>query len=77
MLFYRKALLEEMEAGKKQLTFHLTGFGKFQGVDRNPTTELMGELPAYLAENPIYSSEEEEKHRKVRLAHFNVLETSG
>lgn len=39
-------------AGRQQrrprVAFHLTGFGVFNGVPDNPTTHLIGELPAEL-----------------------------
>ena len=36
---------------------HVTGFGKFQGVEDNPTTHLIKELPDYMKENPLVVTE--------------------
>ena len=33
-----------------------TGFGKFKGVDKNPTEVLMKVLPSYLKNNPFLDS---------------------
>ena len=33
--------------------FHVTGFGRFCGVDDNPTTHLMRNLPEYLMRHPL------------------------
>jgi len=54
---------------KKHVVFHVTGFGKFQGVDNNPTTVLMELLPIHLKDNPLQNFAE--------VASFTVLETSG
>lgn len=47
------------------VTFYLTGFGKFQGVTNNPTTQIMEKLPVYLQSNPLKS--------KVNLHVLNLL----
>jgi len=54
---------------KKHVVFHVTGFGKFKGVDNNPTTVLMELLPIHLKDNPLQNFAE--------VASFTVLETSG
>jgi pyrrolidone-carboxylate peptidase len=62
-----------MEGGEEQcVAFYLTGFGRFQGVDDNPTTHLIHHLPNYLAEH-LPSSIKERCH----FLSFTVLETSG
>jgi len=53
------------------VTFYLTGFGKFQGVTNNPTTQIMEKLPVYLQSNPLKSKNE------IKIEFFQVLETSG
>jgi pyroglutamyl-peptidase len=53
------------------VVFYLTGFGKFQGVEKNPTTELMQKLPNYLKDHPL------ETKKSVHVESFFVLETSG
>ncbi|KAL6041476.1 CHRromatin Organization MOdifier domain-containing protein [Balamuthia mandrillaris] len=58
------------EATKKKVIFHVTGFGKFQGVASNPTTCIIQELPRYLEENPLTETAAEIKS-------MTVLETSG
>ena len=35
------------------INLHLTGFGKFADVEKNPTTELIENLPLYLKEHPL------------------------
>jgi len=51
-----------------KVTFHLTGFGPFNGVDDNPTKKLIATLPQYLNENPI---------PEARVVSFDVFETSA
>jgi pyrrolidone-carboxylate peptidase len=36
-----------------RVSIHITGFGKFQGVDDNPTTELIKDLPTFISQNPL------------------------
>ena len=45
------AFLQVNSPGAQHVVFHITGFGKFQGVSHNPTTTLMDELPEYLNAN--------------------------
>jgi len=54
---------------RKHVVFHVTGFGRFAGVESNPTTILMEYLPIHLRDHPLtYNAE---------VASFTVLETSG
>ncbi len=32
---------------------HITGFGKFQDVPENPTTQIIRDLPAFLKDHPL------------------------
>lgn len=52
------------------MVFNVTGFGRFHGVESNPTSELVKYLPAFLAERhpPVGS---------VRFDSFTTIETSG
>jgi len=38
---------------KKRLVVHLSGFGEFQGVECNPTEDLVKQIPIYLEAMPI------------------------
>lgn len=53
-----------------RVVFNVTGFGRFHGVESNPTSELVKYLPAFLAERhpPVGS---------VRFDSFTTIETSG
>jgi len=67
-----KQLLSKNSHSQKkqsQLTFHLTGFGQFQGVIDNPTTTLMQDLPEYLRRFPLST--------QPKAITFEVVETSG
>jgi len=57
------------DASRKHVVFHITGFGRYAGIENNPTTILMKKLPTHLRDHPLrYSAE---------VASFTVLETSG
>jgi hypothetical protein len=53
-----------------RVVFNVTGFGRFHGVESNPTSELVKYLPAFLAERhpPL---------GPVRFDSFTTIETSG
>jgi len=55
------------------VVFHVTGFGPFQGVDNNPTTQIVTELSAYLKNFPL----DPEVTNHVEVASYNVFETSA
>ena len=46
-----------MENKIERVNFFLTGFGKFAGVEKNPTSELMESLNSFLVENPLEKKE--------------------
>ncbi len=53
----------------RKIEVHLTGFGRFGGVDDNPTTHLINHLPSFLdAELP--------KDGPLTVASYTVLEVS-
>jgi pyroglutamyl-peptidase len=54
---------------KKRLVVHLSGFGEFQGVECNPTEDLVKQIPIYLEAMPIDS--------RVVLVSTTVFETSA
>eukprot|EP00953_Heterococcus_sp_UTEX-ZZ885_P038840 19928-Heterococcus_DN1.PRE.2 len=60
----------EQPAKAEKVVFHLTGFGKFNGVADNPTSRLMRELPVYL------SQQRKELGEASRVASYTVLEVS-
>ena len=60
-----------MENKIERVNFFLTGFGKFAGVEKNPTSELMESLNSFLAENPL------EKKENVSIRSTTIVETSG
>mmetsp|Transcript_20333 Transcript_20333/g.30064 ORF Transcript_20333/g.30064 Transcript_20333/m.30064 type:complete len:506 (-) Transcript_20333:205-1722(-) len=55
----------------KEVVFHLTGFGKFNGVPDNPTSLLMKSLPVYL------SQQKQQLGLILRVASYTVLEVSA
>ncbi|KAG5177396.1 hypothetical protein JKP88DRAFT_158920, partial [Tribonema minus] len=55
----------------KEVVFHLTGFGKFNGVPDNPTWRLMKSLPVYL------SQQRNELGQLLRVASYTVLDVSA
>lgn len=69
------------------VTFHITGFGAFHGVPKNPTTELVGALEACVsdASKPLEhgslrgggSTSTSTSNVRVRIASATVLETSA
>jgi len=56
----------------KKIIFHVTGFGPFHGVDNNPTTQLVNDLPSYVQKFPLNS-----QGSAIELASCNVFETSA
>lgn len=67
------------------VTFHITGFGAFHGVPKNPTTELVGALEACVsdASKPLEhgslrgGGSTSTSNVRVRIASATVLETSA
>lgn len=55
--------------GPKNVTFHVTGFKKFQGVAENPTETIVSNLNEYVSKNSLPAG--------VKLASCTVLETAG
>jgi hypothetical protein len=56
------------------VVFNVTGFGRFHGVESNPTSELVKYLPAYLAEKAAAGGG---TPHGVRFGSFTTIETSG
>ncbi|XP_021742805.1 uncharacterized protein LOC110708890 [Chenopodium quinoa] len=55
--------------GPKNITFHVTGFKKFQGVTENPTETIVSNLNEYVSKNGLPTG--------VQLASCTILETAG
>lgn len=54
------------------VTFHVTGFGEFRGVSKNPSADIVERLPSALA-----LSREKADFSLIRLASCDILEVSG
>eukprot|EP01103_Thecamoeba_quadrilineata_P012471 TRINITY_DN3220_c1_g1_i1.p1 TRINITY_DN3220_c1_g1~~TRINITY_DN3220_c1_g1_i1.p1 ORF type:complete len:161 (-),score=26.16 TRINITY_DN3220_c1_g1_i1:262-744(-) len=52
-----------------KLYFHITGFGKFCGVNENPTEILIERLPTYLQENSIPEN--------IQVLSYSILDVAG
>eukprot|EP01088_Endostelium_zonatum_P017845 TRINITY_DN548_c0_g1_i1.p1 TRINITY_DN548_c0_g1~~TRINITY_DN548_c0_g1_i1.p1 ORF type:complete len:277 (-),score=52.49 TRINITY_DN548_c0_g1_i1:20-850(-) len=64
-----KPATSDAAGSRKHVVFHITGFGRYAGIENNPTSILMKKLPTHLRDHPLrYSAE---------VASFTVLETSG
>lgn len=55
--------------GPKNITCHVTGFKKFQGVSENPTETIVSNLNEYVSKNGLPTG--------VKLASCTILETAG
>ncbi|KAL9246489.1 hypothetical protein vseg_020018 [Gypsophila vaccaria] len=55
--------------GPKTITFHVTGFKKFQGVSENPTETIVSNLNEYVSKNGLPVG--------VKIGSCSVLETAG